>query len=103
MIDDNGRSRGRLLAARLRPDQSRSARDRLIPDRAFEVVGAGLGLRAIPLRDGWGRREFTIVVRDAAHLSATSRPMLDYLRAAEADGAKPLSAMPVKSRTACPS
>ncbi|WP_338834635.1 hypothetical protein [Bradyrhizobium septentrionale] len=75
----------------------------LIPDRAFEVVGAGMGLRAIPLRDAWGRRELKIVVRDTAHLSATSRLMLDYLRAAETDGAKPLSSMPAKSRTACPS
>ncbi|MGY3587509.1 DNA-binding transcriptional LysR family regulator [Bradyrhizobium sp. USDA 4341] len=57
----------------------------LIPDRAFAVVGAGMGLRAIPLRDDWGRRELKIVVRDAAHLSATGRLMLDYLRAIEAD------------------
>ncbi|WP_407166160.1 LysR family transcriptional regulator [Bradyrhizobium sp. ORS 111] len=55
----------------------------LIPDRAFHVVGAGMGLRAIPLRDAWGRRELKIVVRDAARLSATSRLMLDHLRAAE--------------------
>ena len=54
----------------------------LIPDRAFEVVGAGMGLRAIPLRDAWGRRALKIVVRDAAHLSATGRLMLDHLRGA---------------------
>ncbi|NEU95206.1 LysR family transcriptional regulator [Bradyrhizobium uaiense] len=59
----------------------------LIPDRAYQVVGAGVGLRAIPLRDDWGRRELKIVVRDAAHLSGTSRLMLDYLRAAEARNA----------------
>ncbi|MFB9265007.1 LysR family transcriptional regulator [Bradyrhizobium erythrophlei] len=58
----------------------------LIPDRAFEVVGAGMGLCAIRLRDGWGRRELKIVVRDAAHLSATSRMMLDHLRATESEG-----------------
>jgi len=57
----------------------------LIPDRAFAVVGAGMGLRAIPLRDDWGRRELKIVVRDAANLSATGRLMLDYLRAVETD------------------
>jgi len=57
----------------------------LIPDRAFEVVGAGMGLAAIPLRDEWGRRELKIVVRDAVHLSATGRLMLDHLRAIETD------------------
>ncbi|MBR0939189.1 LysR family transcriptional regulator [Bradyrhizobium jicamae] len=57
----------------------------LIPDCAFEVVGAGMGLSAIPLRDEWGRRALKIVVRDAVHLSATGRLMLDHLRAVEAD------------------
>jgi DNA-binding transcriptional LysR family regulator len=55
----------------------------LVPDRAFEVIGAGMGLRAIPLRDDWAKRELKIVVRDAAQLSATSRMVLDHLRAAE--------------------
>lgn len=55
----------------------------LIPDRAFEVLGAGMGLNAIRLRDGWARRELKIVVRDADHLSGTGRLMLDHLRASE--------------------
>jgi DNA-binding transcriptional LysR family regulator len=55
----------------------------LIPDRAFEVIGAGMGLRAIPLRDDWARRELKIVVRDATQLSATGRMVLDHLRTAE--------------------
>lgn len=55
----------------------------LIPDRAFEVIGAGMGLRAIPLRDDWAKRELRIVVRDLAHLSPTGRLVLDHLRAAE--------------------
>lgn len=55
----------------------------LIPDRAFDVIGAGMGLRAIPLRDDWAKRELKIVVRDAAQLSATGRMVLDHLRAAE--------------------
>ncbi|WP_347336603.1 LysR substrate-binding domain-containing protein [Bradyrhizobium macuxiense] len=66
----------------------------LIPDRAFEVVGAGMDLRAVPLRDAWGRRELKIVVRDAAHLSATSRLMLDHLRAAETESAGRLGGEP---------
>ena len=55
----------------------------LIPDRAFEVIGAGMGLRAIPLRDDWAKRELKIVVRDAAQLSATGRMVLEHLRSAE--------------------
>jgi DNA-binding transcriptional LysR family regulator len=55
----------------------------LIPDRAFEVIGAGMGLRAIPLRDDWAKRELKIVVRDAAQLSGTGRMVLDHLRSAE--------------------
>jgi DNA-binding transcriptional LysR family regulator len=55
----------------------------LIPDRAFEVIGAGMGLRSIRLRDEWAKRELKIVVRDAAHLSGTGRLVLDHLRAAE--------------------
>jgi DNA-binding transcriptional LysR family regulator len=55
----------------------------LIPDRAFDVVGAGMGLRSIGLCDEWARRELKIVVRDARQLSTTSRLMLGHLRAAE--------------------
>jgi DNA-binding transcriptional LysR family regulator len=55
----------------------------LIPDRAFEVIGAGMGLQSIRLRDDWARRELKLVVRDAGHLSGTGRLVLDHLRAAE--------------------
>lgn len=55
----------------------------LIPDRAFAVIGAGMGLRSIALRDAWAKRELKVVVRDAAHLSSTGRLVLDHLRAAE--------------------
>jgi DNA-binding transcriptional LysR family regulator len=55
----------------------------LIPDRAFEVVGAGMGLCAVPLRDDWARRELRIVVRDEAQLSSTGRLVLNHLRGAE--------------------
>jgi hypothetical protein len=65
------------------PDGTGRYGHRLIPDRAFDVIGAGMGLRAIPLRDDWARRELKIVVRDAAQLSATGRMVLDHLRAAE--------------------
>ena len=55
----------------------------LIPDRAFEVVGAGMGLAAVRLRDDWAQRELKIVVRDQRQLSSTGRLVLDHLRAAE--------------------
>lgn len=55
----------------------------LIPDRAFDVLGAGMGLSAIRLRDPWARRELKVVVRDARHLSGTGQLMLDHLRASE--------------------
>ena len=55
----------------------------LIPDRAFDVIGAGMGLRAISLRDPWARRELKIAVRDSRELSGTSRLFLDHLLAAE--------------------
>ena len=55
----------------------------LIPDRAFDVVGTGMGLRSIPLRDPWARRELKIVVRDSESLSGTGRLVLDHLRAAD--------------------
>ncbi len=55
----------------------------LIPDRAFDVVGAGMGLRSIRLCDQWARRELKIVVRDVRQLSSTSRLVFDHLQAAE--------------------
>jgi DNA-binding transcriptional LysR family regulator len=55
----------------------------LIPDRAFEVIGAGMGLSAVGLRDDWARRELKIVVRDLDQLSNTGRLVLNHLRAAE--------------------
>jgi DNA-binding transcriptional LysR family regulator len=63
----------------------------LIPDRAFEVVGAGMGLCAVRLRDDWARRELKIVVRDEAQLSSTGRLVLNHLRAAEQSDEVPLA------------
>src|SRR5713226_809366 len=59
----------------------------LIPDRAFDVIGAGMNLRSIRLRDEWAQRKLKIVVRDARQLSATGRLVLDHLRAAGAERA----------------
>jgi len=67
----------------------------LIPDRAFDVVGAGMGLRSIRLCDQWARRELKIVVRDVRQLSSASRLVLDHLQAAERkEGGCPPGAAP---------
>jgi DNA-binding transcriptional LysR family regulator len=58
----------------------------LIPNRAFDVLSQGMNLRSIPLLDPWADRQLTLVVRDAARLSTTSRLMFDHLRAAEPHG-----------------
>ncbi|WP_024514253.1 LysR family transcriptional regulator [Bradyrhizobium sp. Tv2a-2] len=55
----------------------------LMPDRAFEVVGKGMGLHAVPLGDDWAERELRIVVRARDHLSRPSHLVLDHLLAAE--------------------
>jgi hypothetical protein len=49
------------------------------------VVGRGMGLCAVRLRDDWARRELKIVVRDRSQLSATGRLVLDHLRAADGE------------------
>ncbi len=51
----------------------------LIPDRAFEVLSAGMGLVAVPLSDPWAARELSVVVRDVSTLSMTSRLMFEHL------------------------
>ena len=55
----------------------------MIPDRAFDVVGAGMGLRAIRLRDKWARRQLKIAVRNPRALSGTGRLVFEHLRDAE--------------------
>jgi DNA-binding transcriptional LysR family regulator len=55
----------------------------LIPDRAFNVIGRGMNLKAVPLTDAWARRDLRIIVRHADSLSLTGRLMLNHLRAAE--------------------
>jgi DNA-binding transcriptional LysR family regulator len=62
----------------------------MIPDRAFDVIGAGMGLRAIRLRDEWARRQLKIVVRHARGLSGTGRLVFNHLRDAEREGEQAL-------------
>jgi hypothetical protein len=49
-------------------------------------LGAGIGLRAVSLRDGWARRELKVIVRDIGELSDTGRLVLAHLKAAERIG-----------------
>ncbi|WP_371260886.1 LysR substrate-binding domain-containing protein [Bradyrhizobium sp. Cp5.3] len=51
----------------------------LIPDRAFEVLASGMGIKAIPLRDDWARRNLKIVTRDPAGLSTVTRMLVEHL------------------------
>lgn len=58
----------------------------LIPDRAFEVVSAGMGLAAVPLVDDWASRTLKIVVRDPRGLSPATRLLVDHLAGQGATG-----------------
>ena len=51
----------------------------LIPDRAFEVLASGMGIKAIPLRDEWAHRELKIVTRDPAGLSTVTKMLVEHL------------------------
>lgn len=52
----------------------------LMPDRAFALLGAGLGdLTAIPLTDDWAVREIQLVARDFSSLHVTARLLADHL------------------------
>jgi DNA-binding transcriptional LysR family regulator len=55
----------------------------VMPDRAFDVIGKGMGLHAVPLRDDWARRELKLIVRASAQLSKPGLLVLDHLRGAE--------------------
>src|SRR6201994_1877979 len=48
---------------------------------AVEVIGEGMDMRAIPLRDEWARRQLKIAVRDSHQL--LGRLMFGHLQAAE--------------------
>lgn len=51
----------------------------LMPDRAFELVGSGMNLVAIPLLEEWAARELKIVTRDPNTLSRPARLLMDHL------------------------
>ncbi|MBC3208316.1 LysR family transcriptional regulator [Pseudomonas sp. SWRI111] len=53
----------------------------ILPQRAYDLFGQALGLRAVPLTDAWADRTLIIVVRDEAGLSPVSRMLFEHLRA----------------------
>ncbi len=55
----------------------------IMPDRAFAIIGAPLGLCAVTLTDAWARRQLKIVHRGEQTLSAAGRMLLDHLSKAE--------------------
>ncbi|WP_223630014.1 LysR family transcriptional regulator [Pseudomonas atacamensis] len=52
----------------------------ILPQRAYELFGQALGLRAVPLTDNWSDRALIVVVRDEAGLSPVSRMLFEHLR-----------------------
>lgn len=57
----------------------------ILPQKAYELFGRTLGLRAVPLTDEWAARRLILVVRDEASLSPVSRLLFEYLQASESD------------------
>jgi len=51
----------------------------LLPDRAFDVMASGMGIKAIPLKDDWAHRELKVVTRDPLGLSAVTRLLVEHL------------------------
>ncbi|QKV65937.1 LysR family transcriptional regulator [Pseudomonas sp. 43A] len=52
----------------------------ILPQRAYELFGQALGLRAVSLTDDWSDRALIVVVRDEAGLSPVSRLLFEHLR-----------------------
>ncbi|QTD47383.1 LysR substrate-binding domain-containing protein [Ottowia testudinis] len=54
----------------------------VMPARAFELMQPADGpLRALPLADGWARRDIHLIARDFATLPVTARALVEHLRA----------------------
>ncbi|WP_326542415.1 LysR family transcriptional regulator [Pseudorhodoferax sp.] len=57
----------------------------VIPLEVAAVHAPALGLRIVPLRDGWARRRFTICYRDRGSMSKAALKLLDFLVTAGRD------------------
>lgn len=56
----------------------------ILPRQATEPHVQAMGLRFVPLAEPWARRRFVICLRDAAHLTAAARLLVDHLVACAA-------------------
>lgn len=52
----------------------------ILPLKAFELFGRGLGLTAVHLSDEWSNRTLMLLVRDRESLSPVSRLLFDHLQ-----------------------
>jgi len=55
----------------------------VLPYKAYELFGQGLGLTVVPLTDDWSHRTLLLVVRDRDALSPVSRLLFDHLQLSE--------------------
>ncbi|MFG1464883.1 LysR family transcriptional regulator [Xanthobacter sp. DSM 24535] len=53
----------------------------ILPDRAFDIVGKSMSLKAIPLSDAWASRQLQLVVRELRSLPPTARLLFEHLMA----------------------
>lgn len=54
----------------------------IVPREGAEIYSRLLGLKLIPLKDSWSRRQFMICAKDFSSLPGPSRKLADYLAAA---------------------
>ena len=68
----------------------------VMPQRAFELLQAGIGnrLRSVALNDAWAAREIRLVARDFSTLPVAARTLVNHLHTplAARDAAEPLAA-----------
>lgn len=55
----------------------------ILPDRAFDIVGKSMNLKAIPLCDAWAYRQLQLVVRELRSLPPTARLLFEHLTAGD--------------------
>lgn len=55
----------------------------VLPLKAWELFGRGLGLRAVALEDDWAQRLLVLVMRDRQGLSPVSQLLVDHLQLAD--------------------
>ena len=54
----------------------------ILPREAVQTIGSSQGLVLVPLTDAWAERQFVICLRADGSVSATTRMLVEALRAA---------------------